>query len=132
MPNGRDFDPYDILANVVGSALGLALCSWYHKRMLERKRQTKNYDLAPGELGDEDGERDVELGYVAEQETGTVSADTNGSASDVTKKTDVSEELDKWDENEEDWDDDQPTSAGDKQRSASTGQEGADSKKRAD
>ncbi|KAK0625272.1 hypothetical protein B0T17DRAFT_617386 [Bombardia bombarda] len=60
LPNGRDFDLYDIIANIVGSLAGLGLCSWYHKRMLERKRVRKSYNAVPGEdLGDEE---DLELG----------------------------------------------------------------------
>mgnify|MGYP005989197673 FL=1 len=49
LPNDRDFDMYDIVANIVGSLAGLGLCSWYHKRMLERRRQTKTYNAVPGE-----------------------------------------------------------------------------------
>ncbi|KAG9546135.1 hypothetical protein KCU97_g21094, partial [Aureobasidium melanogenum] len=56
LPNGRDFDPYDILANVVGSLLALLACSWYHKRMLERRRAARNYQVVPGE------DQDIELG----------------------------------------------------------------------
>lgn len=111
LPNGRDFDPYDILANVVGSTLALLLCSWYHKRMLERRRKNKHYDLVPGEEGDgeeEDGERDVELGEgvgLGAQETGTVTApdvDADEPGAEAGQKT-VTEELDNWDENAEDW-----------------------------
>ncbi|MCJ1404633.1 hypothetical protein MMC11_007859 [Xylographa trunciseda] len=63
LPNGRDFDPLDVVANFVGSGLALALCSWYHGRMLERKRRRKleGYGLlGPGE---ETG--DLELGEAA-------------------------------------------------------------------
>ncbi|EMD00267.1 hypothetical protein BAUCODRAFT_119813 [Baudoinia panamericana UAMH 10762] len=114
LPNGRAFDPFDILANVLGSALALVLCAWYHKRMLERRRKNKHYDIVPGEDADEEGgEADVELGEgvgrgsLAEQETGGVPADANGQAAAGApiKETNVSEELDNWDENEEDWDD---------------------------
>lgn len=38
----RAFDPLDILSNIIGSAAGLLLCTWYHRRMLERKRLAKN------------------------------------------------------------------------------------------
>ncbi|KAF2150015.1 hypothetical protein K461DRAFT_213100, partial [Myriangium duriaei CBS 260.36] len=89
--NGREFDPYDILANVIGSGFALFLCGWYHRRMLERKRAAKTYNLVPGE-----DDRDVELGesrHDEEQETGIVPAPPN-----------VTEELDNWDENAEDWD----------------------------
>lgn len=73
LPNDRTFDPLDIAANVVGSGLALALCNWYHKRMLERKRRRKglNYlvagnaadDLELGESGN-----DQELGIVDEND----------------------------------------------------------------
>lgn len=118
LPNGRNFDPFDILANVVGSALALLMCSWYHRRMLERRRKNKHYDIVPGEddnSADQDigGERDVELGEglghsLNEQEVGSVPADANGQAgaeATQSKVTNVTEELDNWDENEEDWED---------------------------
>jgi hypothetical protein len=70
----------------------LALCLWYHKRMLERKRRGKHYDFVPGENAD------LELGEgVAGQETG------------VTREHTVEEEVDNWDENAEDWEVDEPT-----------------------
>ncbi|KEQ64120.1 uncharacterized protein M437DRAFT_27148, partial [Aureobasidium melanogenum CBS 110374] len=88
--NGRDFDPYDILANVVGSLLALLACSWYHKRMLERRRAARNYTVVPGE------DQDIELGEsTAGQETGVMSS---------SEPPNVTEELDNWDENAEDWD----------------------------
>ncbi|EME40264.1 hypothetical protein DOTSEDRAFT_74913 [Dothistroma septosporum NZE10] len=114
LPNGRDFDPFDILANVLGSTASLILCSVYHKRMLERRRKNKNYDIVPGdELADEEngGELDdlgrAEAGLGA-QETGTVAVDPpqaeGGAAVPApAKNVDVGEELDNWDENEEDW-----------------------------
>ncbi|KAK1248434.1 hypothetical protein MKX08_006654 [Trichoderma sp. CBMAI-0020] len=92
LPNDRDFDLYDIVANIVGSLLGVGICAWYHKRMLERKRQRKHYDAVPGE----DAE-DVELGEG--QESGILSAS-------IRSRT-LEEEVDNWDENAEDnWDDD--------------------------
>ncbi|KAF2764286.1 hypothetical protein EJ03DRAFT_331961 [Teratosphaeria nubilosa] len=113
LPNGRDFDPFNVLANVVGSALALGLSSWYHKRMLERKRKNKHYDIMPGEEGGEDElGRDVELGQavgghsLSEQETGKVDGNGVGQAHGGAKPN-VTEELDHWDENEEDnWDED--------------------------
>ncbi|OBW69594.1 MAG: Uncharacterized protein AUREO_003650 [Aureobasidium pullulans] len=112
LPNGREFDPYDILANVVGSLLALLACSWYHKRMLERRRAARNYHMVPGE------EEDVELGETAvDQETGVMSEPPN-----------VTEELDNWDENAEDWEDDQmPESSHTK-----PGPEGSIAEKRSD
>lgn len=63
LPNDRDFDLYDIVANLVGSFAGLGLCLWYHKRMSERRRQKKVYNALPG-----DDDADIELGQG--QETG--------------------------------------------------------------
>ncbi|KAF2433833.1 hypothetical protein EJ08DRAFT_569932, partial [Tothia fuscella] len=97
LPNGRDFDPYDILANVLGSAPALLISTWYHKRMLERKRLSKSYTLVPGEGSDDD--MDLELGEgIGAQEDGIVGA--NGGPSAQT----LEQEVDNWDENAEDWD----------------------------
>lgn len=88
LPNDRDFDLYDIVANVVGSLAGLGLCSWYHKRMLERRRQHKSYNTVPGQ-----GDDDVELGEG--QESGV----------EETRPRTLEEEVDNWDENVVDkWD----------------------------
>lgn len=82
----REFDPYDIVANVCGSGLAIAVCNWYHKRMIERKRQARGYNAVAG-----DDELDVELGEgVGGQESGVV-------------RSTVDDELDRWDENAEDW-----------------------------
>ncbi|KAI5855253.1 hypothetical protein BZA05DRAFT_391021 [Tricharina praecox] len=45
----REFDPLDIVSNLLGSGLGLLLCTWYHRRMLERKRLTKLYQPVSAE-----------------------------------------------------------------------------------
>lgn len=94
LPNGRDFDPFDIVANVVGSVGAVGICSWYHRRMMERRRQSR-YGLM------EDGTEDVELGGVdgnsrrgsevmGPQESGVMS---------------LEQEVDNWDENAVDnWD----------------------------
>jgi len=89
IPNGREFDPFDIVANVAGSGCAIVICQWYHKRMLERKRQSKSFTL----VGEAD-EFDLELG---DQEEGVVRNST------------LEQELDNWDENAEDWDNDDPT-----------------------
>jgi hypothetical protein len=130
--NGRAFDLYDILANVVGSLAALALSTWYHKRMIERKRLRKHYTAVPGE-GDE---QDLELGEgPGGQESGVVHHETAPAA------VSLEAELDNWDENAEDaWDEeDQPTGTstegeGQKTPSASsTGDENhVETKKRAD
>ncbi|TVY41886.1 Uncharacterized protein LOCC1_G005119 [Lachnellula occidentalis] len=122
IPNGRVFDFYDIVANVVGSLGALALSSWYHQRMLERKKRNKqSYQAVDGEE-----EEDVELGEgVGPQESGEVGG--------VPQSLD--DAVDNWDENGvDDWDADDHTDEGEgpKTPSASSGGEEADAKKRAD
>ncbi|CZT42671.1 hypothetical protein WAI453_006891 [Rhynchosporium graminicola] len=107
LPNGRVFDFYDIVANVVGSLGALALSTWYHMRMLERKRLAKHYQIVPVE------EEDLELGDgiglgVGAQESGEV-----GALPGPVQKS-VEEELDNWDENMDDgWDEDEHAAATD-------------------
>ncbi|KAJ1325751.1 polysaccharide biosynthesis protein VpsQ [Microdochium nivale] len=86
IPNGREFDLYDIIANFVGSAAGLALCTWYHARMLERKRQDR-YQSVPGQ-----DVMDVELGE------GAVDQEEGVATSTIRNKT-LEEEVNNWDEN---------------------------------
>lgn len=91
LPNDREFDLYDIAANVIGSGVGIALCTWYHKRMLERRRQRKHYNAVPGE-----DEADLELGEG--HETGVTEA----------RPRTLEEEVDNWDENQvDDWDEEE-------------------------
>jgi len=117
LPNDRDFDLYDIVANVVGSLLGLGLCTWYHKRMLERRRQRKTYNAVPGEDAG-----DVELGQ--DHETGVVDAPPRSRT--------LEEEVDNWDENaQDDWDEDEAAGPSAKTPELDTGDIG-DSKKRTD
>lgn len=97
LPNGRNFDLNDIIANLIGSLIGLALCSWYHQRMLERKRQ-RRYSAVPG-----DEPTDLELGEgPSGQEEGITGDDTEP----VRTRT-LEEEVDNWDENDVDnWEED--------------------------
>jgi len=68
----------------------LAICTWYHKRMLERKRKTRTF--GPLTEGEED---DLELGEgPGSQENGVIPEPT------------LEQEVDNWDENAEDWDED--------------------------
>jgi VanZ family protein len=104
LPNNREFDIYDVLANIIGSLAGVGLCSWYHKRMLERKRQNKHYTTVAGE--DPENE-DLELGERSGSgvgdghEEGVVETAAGGRV-----KT-LEEEVDTWDENALDaWDED--------------------------
>ncbi|KAG9248252.1 hypothetical protein BJ878DRAFT_71195 [Calycina marina] len=121
LPNGRAFDFYDIAANIFGSLGALALNSWYHMRMLERKRLAKHYTAVPG-----DDEQDLELGgEVGEQESGTTAA----------AAPTLDQQVDNWDENvEENWDEDEHAttdSLGAKTPSASSDTE-VDASKRKD
>ncbi|KAL1301642.1 hypothetical protein AAFC00_005865 [Neodothiora populina] len=122
LPNGREFDPYDILANVLGSGLALGACSWYHKRMLERRRAARKYHIVPGEDGDgNDVELGESVGVLGGQESGVIPA---------ADPPNVTEELDNWDENAEDWDDDNVDTAD--APKASVGVDAAEGKKRSD
>ncbi|KAL8771726.1 MAG: hypothetical protein Q9209_002917 [Squamulea sp. 1 TL-2023] len=76
LPNGRIFDPINVAANVVGSLSALALCSIYHKRMLDRRRRRKGYGMVPQ---DAEGQ-DLELGPSGAQETGVVDIGDGSSA----------------------------------------------------
>jgi len=92
LPNGRQFDPFDIVANVVGSLAACGICSLYHKRMLERRRAAKYSVLAGGE-----GDEDVELGES--------SRGADGQETGVTGGPSLDQEIENWDENAEDaWD----------------------------
>ncbi|KAK9457731.1 hypothetical protein V1511DRAFT_494446 [Dipodascopsis uninucleata] len=54
----RTFDAYDIAANVAGSSLALLFSSWYHKRILERKRIAKYSTMITNETDIEAGLED--------------------------------------------------------------------------
>ncbi|KAK1585124.1 VanZ like family protein [Colletotrichum navitas] len=129
LPNGREFDFYDIVANIIGSLAGLGLCSWYHKRMLERKRRAKTYQAVPGE-----DDADVELGEG--HETGVVesSGTRDGSGGVDAGGRSLEQEVENWDENQvDDWDEDDADGdiGGVKGKDIDTGGIG-NSKKRAD
>lgn len=121
MPNDREFDPWDVLANVLGSLAALGLATSYHKRSIERRRRAK-YSALTGE-GIEVEVDDIELGEgsglgssrsAEERETDAVSLD--GPNSSKSKTQAVEDELDNWDENQpDDWeaDDDDTTTNND-------------------
>ena len=104
LPNDRDFDAWDVLANVLGSLAALGLANAYHKRSIERRRRAK-YSALTGEGIDED---DLELGEGAGLgESGAVGDLETGV---VDKTQTVEEELDNWDENQpDDWSEDENT-----------------------
>jgi len=96
LPNGRSFDPFDVLANIVGSLGAVGLCSWYHRRMLDRRRKARFGALADG------AEDDVELGIG----TGDHGApDGTALGSQETGVMTLEQEVENWDENAVDnWD----------------------------
>ncbi|KAK4131394.1 hypothetical protein BT67DRAFT_427413 [Trichocladium antarcticum] len=120
LPNGRSFDVLDVAANVAGSLAALGVCSWYHKRMLERKRLRKYTAVPSGAGGDGlDGALDLELGDgpgiggggSGEHEEGVVTTVGGGSGAkapgDGPRVATLEEEVDNWDENAVDaWDED--------------------------
>jgi hypothetical protein len=90
------FDPFDILANIAGSLAAIGMSGWYHKRMLERRRLAKQYQVVPGDEND-----DIELGEgVVAQESGVLASVPVPS---------LEAEVDNWDENAEDAWDEEPT-----------------------
>lgn len=66
LPNGRLFDPIDIAANIVGSLLALGLSTFYHKRMLDRRRKAKGYGAVPQDGEDDDLEMGAQEHGVAD------------------------------------------------------------------
>lgn len=113
LPNDREFDPWDVLANVLGSLAALGLANAYHQRSVERRRRAKYSALT----GDGIDAEDLELGEapstnasgaIEDQETGVVNID--GPLAGRSKSQTVEEELDNWDENQpDDWSDDDNT-----------------------
>lgn len=101
LPNDRDFDAWDVLANVVGSLAALGLCSVYHRRAAERRRRAKYSALS----GDGIEGEDLELGETANGELGRPIEDDQETG--VVPRS-VEEELDNWDENVPDdaWEED--------------------------
>lgn len=109
LPNDRDFDPLDVVANVIGSLVALGLASWYHRRSAERRRRAK-YSVLEGNVPE--GEEDLELGEGPGLRGGD-SEPGQGNGVIAAPKT-VEEELDNWDENAEDeaWDEEDDATTG--------------------
>ncbi|KAL8858439.1 MAG: hypothetical protein Q9178_005120 [Gyalolechia marmorata] len=76
LPNARAFDPINVAANVLGSLSALALCSLYHKRMLDRRRRRKGYGIVPQDVEGQE----LELGASGAQETGVIDIGDGSSA----------------------------------------------------
>lgn len=96
LPNDRAFDPFDILANVVGSLGAIGLCSWYHRRMLERRRLARFGALA----GDDHGNNnDIELGIGADAHGQGDSHENSELGPQETGVLTLEQQVDRWDEN---------------------------------
>ncbi|KAJ6093316.1 hypothetical protein N7486_008605 [Penicillium sp. IBT 16267x] len=94
LPNDRPFDPFDIVANVVGSLGAVGLCGWYHRRMLDRRRKSR--------FGMTEGGEDVELGTGMGNHS---EHDDDGLGPQESGVMSLERELDQWDENAVDnWD----------------------------
>ncbi|KAJ5093058.1 hypothetical protein N7456_008919 [Penicillium angulare] len=94
LPNDRPFDPFDIVANVVGSLGAVGLCGWYHRRMMDRRRKTR---FGVNDGGADDVELGVGVGHSREEEEG-LGPQESGVMS-------LEQEVDNWDENAVDnWD----------------------------
>jgi VanZ family protein len=105
LPNDREFDAWDVLANVVGSLAALGLASAYHRRAAERRRRAKYSALTGDGLEGED----LELGEGADGTLAGARAE-DGQETGVVHRS-VEEELDNWDENAPDaWDEDDEAS----------------------
>ena len=107
LPNDREFDAFDVLANVVGSLAALGLANAYHRRAAERRRRAKYSALTGDGLEGED----LELGESANGVPGTRAEGGDGQETGIAPVRTVEEELDNWDENvpDEGWNDDDDT-----------------------
>jgi len=114
LPNDRDFDAWDVLANVLGSLCALGLASAYHRRAAERRRRAKYSALAGEGLEGEDLELGEGPGISAAN--GDLARTTDGQETGVVAAPhkSVEEELENWDENLPDdaWDDDEGATSG--------------------
>ena len=66
----RQFDSKDIAANIAGSLIALGLSSFYHRRMLERRRNARYQRLRSsldGEVEAQVGSTEIELNQVANE-----------------------------------------------------------------
>ncbi|KAH0552953.1 hypothetical protein GP486_006848 [Trichoglossum hirsutum] len=86
------------------------MTSWYHKRMLDRKRLARHYHMVAG--SDEGEATDLELG---EHPPTTITTETTTAASNMEA------ELDNWDEHAEDaWEEEEEEDGGDEHAEGTT------------
>ncbi|KAI9885229.1 MAG: Transcriptional activator spt7 [Watsoniomyces obsoletus] len=104
VPNGRSFDIYDIAANLLGSLTALGLCSWYHKRMLERKRLARRYHAVP--TTEEDAEAGLDAGMeMPERDNHSVVANDDDGVGQQQHQESLETRVERWDENAEEEED---------------------------
>lgn len=103
IPNGRAFDLFDIVANVIGAGAAAGICSIYHRRMLERRRRRRLGSLSGAGLLGDDGE-DLELGEPGDAIVEGEEMQTQPHAYGAGGRS-LEEEVDNWDENavDENW-----------------------------
>ena len=131
LPNGRNFDGWDVVANVVGSLVAVGLANMYHKRAAERRRKAKFSALLGEDVG---GEEDLELGEESgigrangDVNDGSVRVDGGRQETGVVSRS-VEEELDNWDENvpDEAWDEDDEEGKGEPKMTPATSTAGSE------
>lgn len=104
LPNDRPFDPLDLVANLVGSLAAVGLNGWYHRRMLERRRNARYGSGGAGPYADGENPEDVELGLAGHGHDGE-EGDERGLGPQETGVMSLEQEVDNWDENAVDtWD----------------------------
>lgn len=91
LPNGRQFDPLAIAANIVGSLLALGLCTLYHNRMLDRRRRAR-YGIVPQDADDGDLELGGQEVGVTHEDGGAGSTDGDGRLTPTSSRADDAED----------------------------------------
>ena len=92
LPNDREFDILDIVANVAGSLSAVVMCSWYHRRMMDRRRQRRHH------RGPSTGAR---VGLVDDMDTDET-VDVELGATQKHAPASLEQRVDEWDENDPD------------------------------
>lgn len=112
LPNGRAFDVYDILANILGSVSATLCCAWYHRRMLDRRRRVGFAGDSGGAAGyTAAGGEDIELGETTRSDVVEERQSlypVPGQESGSVTRNELQREVDNWDENafgDDSWED---------------------------
>lgn len=93
------------MANLVGSLAAVGLNGWYHRRMLERRRNARYGNGGGGPYADGENAEDVELGLAGGHGHDGEEGDDRGLGPQETGVMSLEQEVDNWDENAVDtWD----------------------------